>query len=941
MVVESLQKDLSRLISGEVFTDPVSREIYSTAACLYRIVPMAVARPVNADEAAKVVAFASERGIPVTPRGAGTAVAGQTLGEGIVLDLTCHLNRIVEVDADKRKAVVEPGVILGDLNKSLKSAGLMFPPDPSSGDYATVGGMIANNSSGSHALKYKDTRRWTSRLKCVLADGSMTWLEQKPVMPEKTAFESGVFENRIYGGLPPLLHKYGESLEGERPRVEKNSAGYHVWDLLEGRHLTPVPLVVGSEGTLAMVVKAELELAFLPEKRRAVLIAFRSLENAVDTVQNLRELSPAAIEIMDHMFIETVREHRRDLREFLPEKAHALLLVEFESDSDSEDELASRVQDAQKAAGGDSQKVVLFKAASGEHETRLLWEVRKAASPILYRLPGKRLTRFVEDVVVPPDKLAQAIRGIQHILKKHGTEAPVLGHAGSGNLHLNPRLDLTDPRDRENMKRIAEEVYSLVIELNGSITGEHGDGILRAPYLAKQFPSLYPLFREIKKLFDPQGIMNPGKIISDDREIPADRLKHKGKPENAVPCALHEERSMEMLLRCHGCGLCRNYCPVTRVRGEELALPRSKISLLRAVAQGELDASEPSVRAGLDRVFALCTLCQRCLTGCPTGIETARLIHAFYRDRPVPPNLREILPARLPVVLPAMSRFPRLSSAMLENRLIRSMMEKTAGIRKEAPLPRPWPHAPGSGVKEGAGASTEVAYFPGCLGKYADPDGETEAAIKMLSALGFDVHITDLPCCGEPAIVSNRLDEARSKAEQFVRAAKKCVDEDVPIVTGCPACALTLRYKYPWLLGDMAGGLSGRVFELFQFVDENVEHETLGRVFKWTSGESVINFRSCHYAAMSGTDHVGRVMQEVDGLSIVLVNQTCCGMAGTYGLKTENREVSEELADSLARSLQEAGPGTVISGCPLCRLQIKRLGYDVESPAVFLKDMLS
>ncbi|MFO8055846.1 MAG: FAD-linked oxidase C-terminal domain-containing protein, partial [bacterium] len=729
------------------------------------------------------------------------------------------------------------------------------------------------------------------------------------------------------------------SLEGERPRVEKNSAGYHVWDLLEGRHLTPVPLVVGSEGTLAMVVKAELDLVSLPEKRRAVLIAFRSLENAVDTVQNLRELSPAAIEIMDHMFIETVREHRRDLKEFLPEEARALLLVEFESDS--EEELASRLQDAQKRAGGDSQEVVLFKTASGEHETRLLWEVRKAASPILYRLPGKRLTRFVEDVVVPPERLAQGIRGIQDILKEHGTEAPVLGHAGSGNLHLNPRLDLTGPSDREKMKRIAEEVYGLVIELGGSITGEHGDGILRAPYLVNQFPSLYSLFREIKELFDPHGIMNPGKIISGEHEIPADRLKHKGKPENAVPCAIHEERNMEMLLRCHGCGLCRTYCPVMDVRREEKALPRSKISLLRAVAQGELDANEPAVRAGLDRVFVLCTMCQRCLTGCPTGIETARLIHAFYRDRPVSHDLREILPARLPVVLPAMSRFSRLASATLENRLIRSVMEKTAGIRKDAPLPRPWPHAPGSGVKEGADASTEVAYFPGCLGMYADREGETEAAIKMLAALGFNAHIADLPCCGEPAIVSNRLEEARTKAEQFVRAAKKCVDEDVPIVTGCPACALTLRYKYPWLLGDMAGSLFGRVFELFQFVDENVEHETLVRVFKGTSGKSVINFRSCHYAAMSGTDHVGRVIEAVPGITTKLVSEACCGMAGTYGLKKENREISEKLAHELSRSLQDSGAGTVISGCPLCRLQIKRLGYKVESPAVFLQDHFS
>jgi len=935
MVVAALQRDLSRLISGEVLTDLVSREVYASAACLYRVVPMAVVRPANAEEAAVVVEFAAERGIPVTPRGGGTAVAGQTLGEGIVIDLAAHLNRIIAVDAHKLTATVGPGVILGDLNRQLAGQGLMFPPDPSSGDYATIGGMIANNSSGSHSLKYKDTRNWAARLKCVLADGSVTWLEKKPVMPEKTAFESGIFENRIYGGLPPLLHKYTEALERERPVVEKNSAGYHVWDLLHDRLLNPVPLVVGSEGTLALVIKAELDLAPLPRERRAVLIAFSSLEQAVDAVMEIRELSPAAIEIMDHMFLSTVREHRSDLRELLPEDARAILLVEFEADS--KDQTAERIERAGKTMRQEDRGVLLYKAAANEAESRLLWTVRKAASPILYRMPGKRLTRFVEDVVVPPEKLAAGIKGIREILQKHGTEAPVLGHAGSGNLHLNPRLDLTDPRDRKKLKNIANDIYDLVIGLHGSITGEHGDGILRAPYIKKQFPSLYPLFKEIKNIFDPEGILNPGKILSDEDEIPDSPLKHKGVPQDITPGALHQEQVMEMLLRCHGCGLCRTYCPVADCISDEKALPRSKISLLRAVAQAELDPQDPAVRAGLDKVFSLCTACQRCLPGCPTGIETARLIQAFYEDHPEALGLRDRLISGTPSVLPVMAKAPGLFSAFLANPAARYAIEKSAGILKDAPLPSPSPDTLACREKQKSDATGPcVAYFPGCLGRYADREGETDSAVALLNALGFEVEMADLPCCGEPLVLSNELGKARAQARKFTSEAQRYLAKDMPLVSSCPACALTVRYQYLWLIGEDAGDLPEHFVELFKFVFDNAGRQRLSEVFQRPFEDKVVNFRSCHYAALSDTDHIGRVLEAVPGLGVETVEEVCCGLAGTYGIKVENREVSEGLAKALEDKLRKADVSLVISGCPLCRLQIEKLGHRVMGASSFL-----
>ncbi len=933
-----LHHDLARLTRGEVFTDPVRREAYATAACIYRIVPRAVVRPAEAAEIAPIVAYASERGIPVTARGAGSAVAGQALGAGIIIDFSAHLARVLAINVEKREAIVEPGIILEGLNRELRNSGLMFPPDPSSGEYATIGGMIANNSSGAHSLKYGDTRKWTRRLKAVLSDGSVTWLEQKPALPPGLA-RSDVLENRIYAGLPELLAKYAAAIERSRPRVPKNSSGYHVWDLVQGRDVDPAPLIVGSEGTLAVVIKAALALAPVPAARSAALLLFSSLDHAGEAVAKLMDFKPAALEIMDHLFIAMVREHRPGLGALLPESARALLLIEFEADT--EGEARSMIESAGRVVADLHFSGFSMAVAASDAEIERLFAVRKAASPILYALPGRRLTRFVEDVVIPPERLAEGITTIQSILKQHGTDAPVLGHAGSGNLHLNPRLNLEHAADRERMRAIAEDVYAAVIGMGGSITGEHGDGMLRAPYVKRQFPELYPLFKEIKTLFDPANILNPGKVLAEGDRVPAETLRFGDAEAGGSISGVTGNAAalIEMLLRCHGCGLCRTYCPVFSATADEMSLPRAKVSLLRAAMLGDIDPDAPGARDEFLRLLNLCTGCQRCVTGCPTGIEPYLLISSFLDDhyqrhgRP----LRERIFARAPSLLALRSRAPRPLTSIIEGPAVRALMGAALGIRRDAPLPSPSPWERPSG-RDSSGRT--VLYYPGCLGRYADAEQETRAAIAALGLLGFNVITPELPCCGMAKLSAADVEGARGDARRLLAALGDYLEQGVPIITACPSCALAFRHEYAALVGEESSRLAALAHEFFEFIAREIAEKSDTMFSGARLSGNVVLHRPCQQAALSSVDHVADVLAQVPGLTLTMVD-ACCGLAGFHGMRAQNAPLTRALASVLTEAVKKNNATRVISSCPGCRAQIRALGLEPISAVVLLHQCLS
>lgn len=930
--MSGLRDDLRHLTRGEVLDDPVSREVYATSACLYRIVPTAVVRPASPEEIAPILAYAAERGLPVTARGAGSSVAGQALGSGIILDLAKHLNRIESIDPERRLTVVQPGVVLGDLNRALGPHGLCFPPDPSSGDYATLGGMIANNSSGARSFKFGDTRTWVRRLQVALADGTRAWVGEG----DETG---GPGVERLQAGMAGPLAAHAEAIARSRPRVKKNSSGYHVWDLEHDGRVNLAPLLVGSEGTLAIVIRAELKLALAPGGAATMLIALGSLPAAGEAVARLRELDPAAIEIMDELFIRVVREHEPGLRPYLPDGAAALLLVEFLADDQPE---ADRRMEAGAAFAQNLPGALAVFPARTAAEAKKLWAVRKAASPILYRLPGRRLTRFVEDVVFPPEKVPEGIAFIHDVLARHGTEAPVLGHAGSGNLHLNPRLNLERPEDLAAMTAIADEIYRGVIAMGGSITGEHGDGRLRAGYVGIQFPELMPLFRAIKKLFDPAGVLNPGVKLSDDPHVPTAPLRQQAGASVAWP-HLNDPDLVEMLRRCHGCGHCRTGCPAADASGEEEALPRAKVSLARALADGSFEPATQIELEGLHRVVAMCAQCRRCAVDCPTGIEAARAVRAIAADLPRPARraAREALIAHGPALLRAGGWLPGAAGLLTQSPLARSALAKVFAIDPGAPLYRPVREDRRPAPAPTADAQPLI-YYPGCLIRFADGEGERRAALELFSALGYRVETPDLPCCGEAKLIASDLDGARRDARRFFDAVRPLLESGAPLVTTCHNCLFTFRRDYPLLLGPEAEVIYRAAvspYELWLNCRSALPRAPENAATEVAATKRLPYLPGCRREAMKADDEY-QALSRLPGVELQKLSGLCCGLAGVYGVREESAGTAMKMGVRLKAAVEAAGADEVVSGCPSCRLQLARLGLRPINALRFFTDVL-
>src|SRR5262245_9661738 len=483
-----LERDLRRLVKGDVLCDDLSRTLYSTAACIFQMMPQGVVVPRDREDVIRVVKYAAEKGIPVTARGAGSGLAGQTLGEGIILDFSKYMSAILELNQVQSWVRVQPGVVLGKLNQYLKQFGLWFPPDPSSGDVATLGGMIANNAAGAHTVKYGPTREYVLDLECVMDDGSMN---------------GGPRWKGIESEVGTLLDANRALIEQSRPNVLKNSSGYHVFDPKFDMNR----LLVGSEGTLAIVTEAKLKVIRRPAEKALMRIYFDDLEPMGRAVVALRPLQPAALEVIDKTMIDLVKNSVMEWQQKLPANLRAILLCEF--DGEKKDQVAALVEQARGHLG---EAIDITVATGGELES--LWKVRKAASPILERMQGPlRSTRIIEDACVHPDNLVAYIQGLKKIFAKYGVEGIVFGHAGSGHVHVNVLMEPHGKAHNAIIRPICEDVATLVAGLKGTLSGEHGDGILRAAWVRKIFGELVPVFEKVKASFDPKNILNPGKKI--------------------------------------------------------------------------------------------------------------------------------------------------------------------------------------------------------------------------------------------------------------------------------------------------------------------------------------------------------------------------------------------------------------------------------------------
>ncbi len=901
--------------------------------------------------------YAAEKHIPVHARGAGTGVAGESLGPGLVLDFSKFLRRIVRIEADTVR--VQPGMVHERLNAQLRLRGRLFGPDPANSAVTTIGSMIALDASGSRWLKYGSVRRHIRSLQVVLADGQLIELDRAPLVGG--ASEDPLPRKRdLVNRLAALLTEQAEVIRAHQPKGPLRRCGYNLADVLTADHLDLAGLLAGSEGTLALITEATLATQPLPRHRGVALLLFESLEKASRAAQEILAAGPSACDLMDRRHLSIAREGEIRFDLLIPAETEAFLLVEYEGDDPREvrDQMHRLVDDICQ------QRRLAFGArqAFDQEETDLFWRLAHKSQPLLYRVKGRsRPVPVVEDVAVPPEMLAAFLVRMQNVLKRQQITASLLCHAGQGQLHIQPFLDLDDPADVQRMRQVAEELYQEVFDVGGTISGEHAYGLSRTPFLARQVGPLYDVLRRVKQIFDPAGVLNPGKIVGDDPDLltrylrPALNPAAPLPPQPSQPPEPAEEDSpklrdlVELQLNwdparvndvtaaCNRCGECRSQapevrmCPIFRFAPAEEASPRAKANLIRGfvtrgVELGRLGSEE------FKDVADLCVHCHSCRLECPAGVDIPRLMREGKAAYVAANGLRfsEWVVTRLDLVSALASRVAPLANWALRNRQARWLMEKTLGIAQGRKLPRVTAR---SFLRRAARrrlnrlarrSPQKVLYFVDTYANYHDPQlGEALVAVMKHNGVAVYVPAEQEPA-GMASLACGALEHARRLARRNVTILAEAVRQGYHVVATEPAAAVCLVHEYPQLLDDDdARLLAAHSSEACTFL---WKMHTLGTLqLDLRPINAVLGYHApCHLKALGVGLPGVNLLSLIPGLRVHQIERGCSGMAGTFGLLHKNYRSSLRAGWGLISRLRDPALQAGVTECSACKIQMEQ-----------------
>ncbi len=934
----SLTRRLRNGVQGEVMDDVFTRGRYATDASIYQIMPRAVVIPKSSEDVRNTIAVAREQGTTVLPRGGGTSQCGQTVNEFIVIDTTKHLNRLLELNVAARTCVVEPGMVLDELNRQLKQHGLWFPVDVSTASRATIGGMAGNNSCGGRSIRYGMMRNNVLSIDAFLADGS------------KAAFGSAAGPAFMTDLLALGVREQAE-IAARFPKVMRRVGGYNI-DALVPNKAGPVnlaSLLVGSEGTLAWSDRITLRLSPLPARKAMGVCHFPTFHAAMDAAQHIVKLDPVAVELVDRTMIELARDidiFRPTIDKVVRGEPDALLLVDFAEDGWDENlRRLKRLHEVIGDLGFDwSRPGVHYGGVVEVNDPKLqgdLAEVRKSGLNIMMsmRAEGKPVS-VVEDCAVELKDLAAYTARLTEVFERHGTPGTWYAHASVGCLHVRPVLNLKLDNDVKTLRAVAEEAFELVREYKGSHSGEHGDGIVRSEFNEVMFGKrMMASFRQVKKLFDPQGVFNPGKIV--DAPKMDDRSLFRFKPDYKVAdfnTALDWsgwpggaggfQGAVEM---CNNNGACRKLaggamCPSYRVTRDEQHLTRGRANSLRLAISGQLGPSALTSDAMAD-AMKLCVGCKACKRECPTGVDMARMKIEVAAQRVAKSGLglRDRLVAHMPRYAPYLARVPWLANARDTVPGLAALSEALAGLSKHRALPSWRNDTYTHGHAVGGADATPVILFGDTFNTYFESEN-LHAARHVLLAGGFRVHSplpsgsTRPPCCGRTYLAAGLVDEAREEARRLITAYLPLVRQGAKIVGLEPSCLLTLRDELTVLkLGVEAEEISAAAMMFEEFIDANA-----GRFLFRSMEKKALLHGHCHQKAHNVMGSVTAVLKLVPGLEVEAVESSCCGMAGAFGYQAETYEVSQAMGElSLLPAVRAAESDTlVVADGTSCRHQI-------------------
>ncbi len=938
---------LTEALDGEVLFDPFSRGRYATDASHYQIEPIGVVVPRSDEDVVRAIAICAEAGAPVLPRGAGTSQCGQTVGEAVVLDVSRHLDAVLDFEPEARRVRVQPGLVLDSLNAFLKPHGLFFPVDPSTSSRATLGGMTGNNSCGARSLRYGLMRDNVRAVEALLADGSRLELapESLPGDAKGTANDHSPAHACLLERLAAIGRREAAELAERFPKVMRRVGGYNL-DALSGRNgANPAHLLVGSEGTLAFFTALELELQPIPPHKTLGICHFPSFYQAMDLTRHIVELGPAAVELVDRTLLDLAREiplFQATIAEAVHGRPDALLLVEFAGEDPDEQRAKLQQLTELMADLGLPGSVV---EAEDPGFQKAVWELRKAGLNIVMSMKGDgKPISFIEDCAVSLDHLADYTRRLDEIFTKHGTKGTWYAHASVGCLHVRPILNLKEETGTRAMREIAEETFEIVREYKGSHSGEHGDGLVRSEFHEAMFGRrLVRAFEEVKDTLDPDGLFNPGKIVRPPKMD--DRALFRFKPDYRVaPLETALDWSdwggfagaVEM---CNNNGACRKFdanvmCPSYRVTRDERHLTRGRANSLRLALSGQLGPDALTSDAMLE-TLKLCVACKGCKRECPTGVDMARMkTEVLYQAaRRNGLSARDELIAHLPRLAPWGARLAPLLN--LRDRLpgLAGLSERLLGVAAARPLPR-WRRDPfrAAEVPAPPGDGRPLAVLlPDTFNASFEPEN-LRATRRVLEAAGYGVQVPRAVdgsarplCCGRTYLSVGLVDQARAEMRRTLNALTPLAELGLPIVGLEPACLFTLRDEFAALLpGDETARLSERAFTFEEFLAAERAVGRLDLELETSTAARALLHGHCHQKAFGAFGAVREALALLPGLEVETVASSCCGMAGAFGYGAETYRVSMQMAElSLLPAVREAEAADLIVADGIsCRQQI-------------------
>ena len=952
--MRDLEHDLRRVVEGEVRFDKMTRLLYATDASMYQMEPIGVVIPRHAGDVQAAFEVANRQNVPILPRGGGTSLNGQTVNRAIVLDFSPHMNRVLEVNEAEGWARVEPGLVQDELNAHVRPLGLLFGPDTSTSNRATLGGMIGNNSGGAHSIAYGLTVEHVIELMTLLADGSRVVFGE--VTPEvfRQKMQAAGLEGQIYREVARIKEQYADEIRARYPKHWRRVCGYNLDELLKDRPLNMARLVVGSEGTLLTVVEAKVRLVPRPKKTALDVVHYRDIQEALESSQAILETGPYAVELTDKMILDLARGNIEQSQRmgFVQGDPAAILIVEYAGESDAEVKAKVEALEARRARERFGYASHL---AYDPAEQQSIWKLRKAGLGLLLGTKGdSKPIAFIEDTAVDPKDLPEFVPRFREIMAKHGARGAYYGHCSVGCLHIRPLINLKTERGLEQVRAIAGEIFDLVLEYGGAISSEHGDGRSRSPFLERVYgPKLFEAFREFKHAFDPKNLMNPGNLV--DSPGLTEHLRSGPDYKTWEPATLLDfsgqggfAAAVEM---CNGVGVCRKklegtMCPSYMATRDEEHSTRGRANALRAVLSGQVPASEFRGRR-LYEVMDLCLECKACKAECPSNVDMAKLKYEFlahyYRANGLP--LRNRLFGRIETLNRLGSRLAPLSNWVAGSRLNRWLMERLAGIDRRRPLP---PFARETFTEwfnhrqaPPAGTRGEVVLFHDTFVTYNAPQ-IGKAAVQLLERAGYAVRLVDKKCCGRPLISKGMLTEAKAHAAWNVERLLPSAERGVAIVGLEPSCLLTLRDEYIDLLrSDAARQVAKQSFLLEEFL-ERERRKGLSLPFG-ANGRKALLHGHCHQKALVGTGATVAALRWA-GFDVQEMDSGCCGMAGSFGFEIEHYDLSVALGNRrLVPAVKAAGPDVeVVAPGISCRQQIEHLaGRRAKHPAEVLWETLS